>query len=153
MNKYSIVGAAALACGLGLATPASATLTLQSGLVGGSGDVDNVIFNACGTAQSGNPLQGCLNTSHSTLVNFSSNETLVVGGGGQDSVRAQDGTFNTVTIALDDTTQGFGKLQFNLIAEADGTANFTATDQFGNVFAFNNVALDGNGQNFFTLGS
>jgi hypothetical protein len=27
---------------------AQATLILQTGLVGGSGDVDNVIFNACG---------------------------------------------------------------------------------------------------------
>ncbi|WP_207540221.1 PEP-CTERM sorting domain-containing protein [Sabulicella rubraurantiaca] len=153
MKKNPLLAATALACGLAFAAPASATLTLQSGLVGGSGDVDNVIFNACGTAGTGNPVQGCLNTSHTTLVNFSSNETLNISGGGQATISAQDGTFNTISIALDDTSLGFGKLQFNLDATANGTANFQAIDQFGNVFNFNNVALNGNGNNFFTLGS
>jgi hypothetical protein len=32
-------------------TPSPATLQLQTGLVGGSGDVSNVIFNACGTGR------------------------------------------------------------------------------------------------------
>ncbi|MCW8087559.1 PEP-CTERM sorting domain-containing protein [Sabulicella glaciei] len=153
MNKNSIFAAAALACGLAFATPAGATLILQSGLVGGSGDVDNVIFNACGTASSGMTVQGCLNTSHSTRVNFTSNETLNVNGGGQARITAADGSFNAISIALADPTLGFDKLQFNLDAIADGTANFQAVDQFGTVFNFNNIALDGNGQNFFTLGS
>ncbi|MCW8088270.1 PEP-CTERM sorting domain-containing protein [Sabulicella glaciei] len=153
MNKNSIFASAALACGLAFATPASATLTLQPGLVGGSGDVDNVIFNACGTASSGTTVQGCLNTSHTTLVNFTSNETLNISGGGQASIKAQDGTFNTITIELANPTLGFDKLQFNLDATADGFANFTAVDQFGTSFNFNNIALDGTGQNFFTLGS
>ena len=40
---------------------------------------------------------------------------------------------------------------FNLDAIADGTADFQAVDQFGAVFNFLDVALDGQGQNFFTL--
>lgn len=133
---------------------AQATLTLQTGLVGGSGDVDNVIFNACGLGGgSGSTVQGCLNTSHSTLVNFTSNETLNIGGGGQAVITAADGDFGQVQIRLADPTLGFSKLQFNLDAIADGSATFQAVDQFGTTFNFGSFALSGNGQNFFTLGS
>ena len=68
-------------------------------------------------------------------------------------INAQDGAFDAVTIKLDDPTLGFSKLQFNLDAIANGTANFQAVDQFGAVFNFNNIALGGTGQNFFTLDS
>ena len=134
---------------------AQATLMLQTGLVGGSGDVDNVIFNACGLGgTSGTTVQGCLNTSHSTLVNFTSNETLNVGeGGGQAMITAADGNFGQVQIRLADPTLGFSKLQFNLDAITDGTATFQAVDQFGTIFNFGSFALSGSGQNFFTLGS
>jgi len=132
---------------------ANALLTLQSGIVGGSGDVSNVVFNACGLgAQLGTTITGCLNDSQTTLVNFSSTENLIPGGG-QATVVAEDGFFDNVTIKLADPLMGFTKLQFNLDAVADGTANFQAVDQFGTVFNFNNIALSGNGQNFFTLGS
>jgi hypothetical protein len=50
-----------------------ATLTLQSGFVGGSGDVDNVVFNPCGpnfATQIGIQIQGCLNSSTTTLERF-----------------------------------------------------------------------------------
>jgi hypothetical protein len=132
--------------------PAVATLQLQSGLVGGSGDVDNVIYNACNLP--GGPallVQGCLNTNHSTLVNFSSSENLIISGGGQAVINSQDGAFQDIKIQLADPLLGFSKLQFNLDAVADGTANFVAIDQFGTPFVFNNVALSGTGQNFFTL--
>jgi hypothetical protein len=52
-----------------------------------------------------------------------------------------------------DPSLGFSKLQFNLDAIADGFASFQAIDQYGAVFNFNNIALDGQGNNFFTLGS
>ena len=83
-------------------------------------------------------------------MNFTSNENLVANGG-QATIGAQDGSFDTVTIALDDSNLGFLKLQFNLDAEADGFANFEAVDQFGTSFLFNNIALDGTGENKFTL--
>ena len=134
------------------APSANATLQLQSGLVGGSGDVDNVIFNACNLP--GGPattVQGCLNTNHNTLVDFTGQENLVISGGGQAVINAQDGAFDFVQIQLADASLGFSKLQFNLDAIADGTADFQAVDQFGNVFNFDDVPLDGTGQNFFTL--
>ena len=145
--------AGAFAASLLTGTPsANATLQLQSGLVGGSGDVDNVIFNACNLP--GGPattVQGCLNTNHNTLVDFTGQENLVISGGGQAVINAQDGAFDFVQIQLADASLGFSKLQFNLDAIADGTADFQAVDQFGTVFDFNDIPLDGTGQNFFTL--
>lgn len=149
-----ILTSIALAGGIAFSAPASATLILETGLVGGSGDVSNVIFNSCGLGSStGMTVQGCLNDSHSTLVNFSSNEMLTIGGGGQATINANDGAFDTVTIALADASMGFSKLQFNLDAIANGSATFQATDQFGTVFNFGSFDLDGSGQNFFTLHS
>ena len=154
MRKLRYLAGVAVAGMLGVVSPADATLTLSPGLVGGSGDVDNVIYNACGLpSNTGTTVQGCLNTNHATLVDFTGKETLVISGGGQAVINAQDGAFDAVTIKLDDPTLGFGKLQFNLDAIADGTANFQAVDQFGAVFNFNNIPLDGTGQNFFTLNS
>jgi hypothetical protein len=153
-GRRSLVAAAIIsgAAAFGLASPANATLVLQPGVVGGSGDVDNVVFNPCGTsAGPALTVQGCLNTSNSTLVNFTGNENLIVPAGGQARIEAEDGAFDFVRIELDDPSLGFSKLQFNLDAIADGTATFQAVDQFGTVFNFGPLALDGSGQNFFTL--
>jgi hypothetical protein len=151
MKPTHLAAAAVLACGIA-AAPAQADIILNTGLVGGSGDVSNVVFNPCGLGSStGTTVQGCLNTDPSRLVNFTSSETLTVaeGGGGQADINAVDGSFDNVVISLADST-GFTKLQFNLIAEADGSVNFQGVDQFGAVFNFT-YDLDGNGQNFFTM--
>lgn len=152
MRLKHLLAAATVTCGLAVGFPANANLILQTGLVGGSGDVDNVIFNACGLGSGiGTTVQGCLNSSHATRVNFTSNESLNIDGGGQAVIHATDGAFDNVTIALADPTMGFSKLQFNLDAIADGTATFSARDQFGTTFNFGTFALDGQGQNFFTM--
>ena len=141
-----LMGAVIIMLGI---VPAQATLTLQSGLVGGSGDVDNVVYNPCGTsAGPSTTVQGCLNTDDSILVNFSSNENLLISGGGQAVINAQDGSFNRVTIALNDPILGFSKLQFNLDVSADSTASFVAVDKFGTVFNFGPLGLNGEGENF-----
>jgi hypothetical protein len=147
------LSALALACGLMLGAPAHATLILESGLVGGSGDVENTIFNACGLgSSSGMTVQGCLNGDHTTLVNFTGNESLSIGGGGQAVISATTGTFDYVQISLADSTTGFSKLQFNLDATASGTVTFKAVDQSGTTFDFA-ADVSGNGSNFFTLHS
>lgn len=155
MRKSTLLVSTAVALGLAWNSPAMATLVLQTGLVGGSGDVDNVIFNACGLGGStGTTVQGCLNSSHTTLVDFTSDETLSIGeGGGQATIDSVDGTFDFIRIQLDDPTLGFSKLQLNLDAVADGTATFLAVDQFGTTFNLGTFNLDGTGQNFFTLNS
>lgn len=159
MNTFKQFGfGAAIAAMVALAPlGAQANLTLSEGLVGGSGDVDNVVYNPCGpnfATQVGIQIQGCLNTSPTTLVNFTGDETLkAVDAGGQARIDAVDGAFQYVQIQLADPSLGFSKLQFNLDAIADGTANFVAIDQFGAVFSFTDIPLSGNGNNFFTLGS
>ena len=148
-----LLGAVALGCVLALGTPAQATLVLATGNPGDSG-TDNVIFNACGTsAGPALTVQGCLNSSHTTLVNFTGTENLEISGGGQAVIEAEDGAFDFVTIALDNPLLGFGNLIFNIDAVADGSATFQAVDNFGTVFNFGSFALSGNGSNFFNMSS
>jgi PEP-CTERM motif len=152
MSKIRILGLgiATMACGLALGSPAQATLMLTMGNSGGG--TDNVVFNPCsGVILAGPTVQGCLNTSHTTLVDFTSTEDLVASGG-QAKVGAKDGAFDNVVIKLHDPTLGFSKLVFNLDAINDGTATFQAVDNFGTLFPFS-FALKKGGQNFFTLDS
>src|SRR6476659_425132 len=80
---------------------ANAHLTLTSGLVGGGQGVDNVIFNACNLSPGpALTVQGCLNTSHTTFVNFTGVENLKIAGGGQATIKADDGLFSTIAITL-----------------------------------------------------
>jgi len=131
---------------------AQATLMLVSGISGGNTGTDNVVFNPCDSIITGPALmvQGCLNTDHAMNVNFTGNENLLVNGG-QARIDGADGLFDAVKINFADSSFGFTKLIFNLDAEVDGTANFQAVDQFGNVTNFTDIALDGQGENFFTL--
>jgi hypothetical protein len=152
LNRKMLLASTAAAALLFAALPASATLTLTSGLVGGSGDVENVQFNDSGLISTGIMVQGQTNQTD-TVVNFTGNEILTTPAQGQARIEAQDGSFDFIRIQLADTSLGFDKLQFNLDAEVAGTADFTATDQFGKVFTFDDVALKAGGQNFFTLGS
>jgi hypothetical protein len=145
-----VLGAAALFCGL--VGHAQATLILESGISGGNAGTDNVIINGCDSVITGPALmvQGCLNTDHAMNVNVTGNENLVANGG-QARFDPADGTFDAFTINFADPAFGFTKLIFNVDADVDGLADFRAVDQFGNVFNFNDIPLDGQGQNFFTL--
>jgi hypothetical protein len=155
MKKTLLLGAAALACGLALGTPAQATLVLTAGPGGGNAGTDNVIFNACVGANAGPALtvQGCLNTSHTTLVNFTNSTENLVGNGGQARVDAQDGAFDAFAIALADPNLGFSTLIFKLDANQDASATFQAVDNIGHTFNFGSFDLDKNGQNFFRMTS
>ena len=150
IQARKFLGAAALFCGL--VGHAQADLILTAG--NNPGDTDNVVFNPCDNEVLGPALtvSGCLNTGHATVVNITGTENLVANGG-QASVQAAVGTFDAFTINFADPSLGFTRLIFNPDADVDGFANFQAVDQFGNVFNFNNVPLDGQGQNFFTLSS
>ena len=124
-----------------------ATLQLSSGLVGGSGDVENVLLNSEGG--SGNLVTGELNQS-GHIVNFTSNESIFAPAGGQARIEANDGAFNYIEWELEDPNLGFAKVQFNIDAVEDGFADIFLIDQFGTTFSFLNQALGGSGQNFFT---
>jgi hypothetical protein len=129
-----------------------------SGISGGNTGTDNVLFNPCvGASQTpGSTLQqGCLNTSHTTLVDFTSTEKLQVNGGQARIEGFNGGTFDNITIKYDAASNGFEKLIFNLDAVSDGLANFTVNGVTSGgtpeSVSFNNQALSGSGQNFFTL--
>ena len=134
---------------------ADAGFMLQSGNQGGG--IDNVVINPCVSNIVGpaTTVQGCLNSSHTTLINVSSNEDLNANGG-QARFDATDNSFDQLGIAFVGPALGFTSLIFNLNADLDSTATFTvnAVDQNGTPEAplvFSNIALSQNGQNFFTL--
>ncbi len=145
--NVSAVGVALL--GVFLSGSASATLLLEPGLVGGSGDVENVLLTDTGGVAGDNLVTGETNQTHE-LVNFTSNEDIHVPAGGQARIEAVDGSFNQIQWSLADPTLGFSKVQFNIDAATDGSATITLVDQFGASFIFANQALDGTGENFFT---
>jgi len=127
-----------------------ATLLLSPGLVGGSGDVDNVLFNQPDPTLD-NEVIGQLNPAPTgELVSFTSNEDIFAPAGGQARIEAADGSFNFIDFGLVDPNLGFSKVQFNIDAAADGTANIFLLDQFGTTFSFLNQPLSGSGENFFT---
>ena len=95
-------------------------------------------------------VQGCLNTSHTTLIDVTSNEDLTANGG-QARVEAADGTFGEISLAFDDPNLGFTKLVFNLNATVDTTATFTVSLVGEPDFVIPNVALSATGNNFYTL--
>lgn len=134
----------------GGATRADAALLVVEGVAGGSGDVSNVIFNAC----SGNDLgpattiQGCFNSQPTTYVNFTSDEDIEgLSAGGQALISPIDGGYSYLEIWLEPTAT-FSKLQLNINADADGTVTFTGVPGSPPTFTFN---VSANGQNFFTI--
>jgi hypothetical protein len=134
---------------LSLSAPAQAAFIVEEGIVGGSGDVSNVLFNSCtGNTTTGTTIQGCLNSEPTTLVNLSSDEQITGStAGGQALVTATDGGFSLLTVALASGT--FEKLIFNInnLQGSTGSVTFSATPggTFGTSFTL------GNGNNFFTV--
>ena len=116
--------------------------------------VDNVLANACtlgSQVQSGSTtVAGCLNVDHSALVLFTGTENLTYSGG-QATLDAADGSFGGVTITLADAGLGITKLVFNIDAIQDGTVNFFGDSGSGELQIGGDFALDGAGQNYFTL--
>ncbi|MFC1578047.1 PEP-CTERM sorting domain-containing protein [Thermodesulfobacteriota bacterium] len=135
-----------------LPTFVGATIIIENKLVGGSGDVDNVLFNGTGTVSGpASTVTGRLQNT-GLLVDFTSDQNLETVAGGQARVEAQVGTFDNIDFFLQDTTKGFGKVQFNLdpaAGQTNGDVTLAFTDQWGTVFQ-KDFELDINGQNFFT---
>lgn len=131
-----------------VATNAQADLILAPGVVGGSGDVENVLFNGF-PGQQGTTVSGNLNQS-GFQVDFTGTEDLITPAGGQARIEALDGAFTSIMFQLNNALLGFNKVQFNIDAAADGFANIILRDQNGTDFSFLAQALGGNGQNFFT---
>jgi hypothetical protein len=126
----------------------NADLIMGTGLIGGSGDVENVLFNEGGLLDSGLTVQGTTNQTDA-IVNFTSGELLSTPSQGQARIVAQDGNFDFLRIYMNDPTLGYSKLQLNIDSAFDGTVNFALKNQFGITETFS-FPLDDSGQNFFT---
>lgn len=142
-----LAGAVTMVATVGFtAARGEAAILVQPGLVGGSGDVDNVLF-GCDGASSGpdTTIQGCLSTDESYLIDFESDELLFAPSSGQARVEATDGGLSYLRIAPVGGT--FFKLQLNVFASESGSISFTGSPG-GDSVAF---LLSENGQNFFTI--
>lgn len=138
MGFFKATAAAFLVVG-GLASVAEASITLGSGVLGGSGDVQNVVFNHY-PGQSGLSVFGDLNSTSET-VQFTSDEDLVTPSGGQARVEAQDGALQYIEFELIDSPFLFSKVQFNI--DIAGTGNPSPSPQaLITLFDQNNVAHD-----------
>jgi hypothetical protein len=131
------------------AAQADAAIIVQTGVVCGSGDVDNVIFNGCTGNNTGPALtiEGCFNAQPTTFVNFTSDELISgTAAGGQALIIAEDGGYSYLEIWLTPTAT-FSKLQLNINASQDGFVTFSGVPGGdGGTFA-----ISGNGNNFFTV--
>ena len=105
---------------------------------------ENVLLN---TGLSGNPIFGTTNQT-GLAVRFTGNEDLTAPANGQARIEAVDGFFTSLIIDLPNGS--FTSLIFNPDATMDGTIDFTATTNTG-VQVFNDIALSGSGNNFFTF--
>jgi hypothetical protein len=125
-------------------TTAQSAVFLAS--AGGGGTGQNLIFNGCAspTGSGTSMLSGCINGNQSLLVNVTGTENLVIAGGGQAKIEGQDGSLTYLKI--DPTNFLSSKMIVNIDASADGFVTFN--DALG---ASQTLAVDGKGNNFFTL--
>jgi hypothetical protein len=125
-------------------TSAQAAVFLAA--VGGGGTGENLIFNGCAApVTSGTTLSGCISSNHALLVDAIGNESLVVAGGGQATIKGADGSLTQLTI--DPTNFAATKIILNIDASANGFVTFN--DALG--LSPITLAVNGNGSNFFTL--
>jgi hypothetical protein len=141
-SKYAVIAAALWLLGT-TAASARADVILTAGNIPQFDE--NVLLS---TALVDSVIFGETNQSHFP-VRFSSNENLTAPASGQARVEAADGAFSQLAISL--LGGDFTSLILNLDATADGTVDFSALDTTGGVFNFDDVAIDGSGQNFFTF--
>lgn len=114
-------------------------------LEGGSGDVQNVLFNDFNSNEVSSSVDGFLNQT-GQIVNFTGTELLATPSGGQVRIVADDVSF--IFFEFEDPALGFDKV---LDAVDDGFVELTFTDQFGTPWTGTSpYELNGEGQNFFT---
>jgi hypothetical protein len=134
---------------------ANATFVLGTGNVGGLGD--NVIINSCvgNTVGPAPMVQGCLNGSHTTLLDVSTSTGNLTGNGGQARFDATGGNKADYAFKFDDLTLGFKGIVLNINAAANSNVTFTisAVDSLGNAEVDQTFTdtLSKNGNNFFNL--
>lgn len=150
----------ALAAGLmlGGASVANAAVIFGTGNPGNAG-TDNVVFNGCSgslTQSGSNTVQGCLNNSPTTIVDFTSDENLVANGG-QAKIEAADGAFDNLDIYLDAVGGTFSKIILALNTDGQGAGAdsgniiFTVFLEGGGSVTSSPFAISGNSNLFFYI--
>ena len=115
-----------------IATSAGATIIFNA-IPSGTGN--NVLFNEQPPDQSGTTIFGNINDPNDTLVQFTSTQILRTPAIGQSRIESfPDGVLNNFVTTIPGFF--FDQAVFNLDATANGTANISAFDQFGTLFAF-----------------
>ncbi len=138
-KKFLVAVTAVLVMG---ASEAHATAILT---VGNNPQPDeNVLLN---TALTGTSIFGTTNQT-GLSVRFTGEELITAPASGQARIDSVDGLFSYLMI--DVPGGSFTSLILNPDATIDGTVDFTAITNTG-IEMFNNVAVSGNGQNFFTF--
>lgn len=140
------------ALGLLASGAARADVTISRGNIPGA--TDNVLYNNCSGSVQGPAatIQGCLNQARATLVDLATTgDSLKIQGGGQANLEAVDGSFNDLTIAFaDGAAFNYLILNIDVPKKSSGIATFTAS-LGGQPAVSQTLALNGNGQNFFTV--
>ena len=125
---------------------AQASLLVQAGNIPQIDD--NVISSATCASHIDGPallIQGCLNGSHSTLVDFTSDENIVYASGGQAKVDATDADGYS-RLMVDVVGHTFDTLILNIEADANGEVSFTDGSSTSSLFG-----ISASGSNFFTI--
>jgi hypothetical protein len=153
--KHKIPSLLTLTLVLGVSASA-APITIYDSLFGGSGDVDNVLFNDDSLIDEGLIVQGTFNGSgdgYNVEFTSSSGSGLLAVSGGQATIIGGEGNspYSQLSFSLkDDAT--FTKAQINPDATADGLINFSVSYILGAGSPYTEqFTVNGNGQNFFTI--
>jgi len=134
-----------LACA---STALAIPVTVYDTLHGGSGDVDNVLYQS---NDQGTTVNATINSNPGFAAVFTST-TEIKESGGQSSLKAADGTSYTDLCFSLTAGSTFTKLQINPDAIANGTITFQVTYLLpAGVFNSVDFTLNMNGQNFFTI--
>ena len=126
-----IIKAAAITATLALGATAQADIIFSLDQ-GSLQPAENLEFNCPGLANNAFTVQGCTNVTE-TIVDISSDETLITTAQGQARIEAADGAYDLAFIRLNDSAMGFGEFEanINIIANASGTATVEACNQSG----------------------
>jgi hypothetical protein len=128
-----------------LSVEAQADIAIFSGLEGGSGGMQHVLFNYSDSNGAALPVYGYLNQTNQ-IVKFTGTDLLSNPSGEKAGISPAD---DTIAFQLAEPAKGFDKVQFNVDARDDGYMSLVFTDQNG-VDWPKMVTLNGSGQNFFT---
>jgi hypothetical protein len=144
MTKTLAIGALAIA-----ATGAQAILIIDP-TPGKLLNTENVLFNSPGLILNGPIVQGALNKSEAVVNFYDAGEDLFADAMGQARIEAVDGSFNTLSVRMDDPGLGIAAYQFNVNALDDGDLTINLYEG-SNLSLSESFSIDAAGANWFRI--